>query len=928
MSKMRIHQREKCKAFRWQVIFSFLFSCFYFASAQIKYSIFEEMKKGSLVGNLAKDMGLSIKELSRRKFHISPDAEKYFSFNIENGNLYISGRIDREILCPAANPCFLTFDALVENPLNVFHVTIEIKDLNDNAPKFLLDIIRLDVVEFTSPGARFLLQNARDTDIGVNSIQSYQLNDNDFFSLGEKINSDGVKYPEIVLEKSLDREKKNLYELTLTAFDGGNPMKTGTVPVKIFVTDANDNFPIFTQEIYRVMLNENVPIDTSVLQVKASDKDEGPNAQISYSFSNTVEDVLNVFAIDNYSGEIKTKGHIDFEVTKSYEMSVQAQDGGGLVSHANVVVQIVDLNDNAPKITITSISSPISEDSLPGSVVALINVHDKDSGENGEIMCQILDSLSFKLLPSSGDYYKIVTSVPLDREKTSSYNISIVATDKGSPPLSVTKTIELYIADVNDNPPTFESSAYDVYITENNLPGASIYRIHASDLDYGDNSKLVYAIITNGSEDFPVSAYLSINPVTGVLYAQQSFDYEHRKTYYIQIMAKDSGSPALSSSTVLRLCIVDQNDNAPTILYPSPENENSALFEVVPLASEPGYLVTKVVAVDADTGHNAWLSYHFIQASEPFFFTIGQNTGEIRTSRVFEEKDSMRQKVVVMVKDNGDPSLSATATLHLVVAEHFQHVLPGLNSQPRDTNTQYNPQLYLVIALVLISFLFLLTLMLAIISKYKKLNSPTSLNSLNPNLFSQVDPRLISRYSTGTLPLPISYDVCVALDSNESDFSFLKPNHDVPVASLIDADNSETGNEIIPASNAVEQAQPNTDWRFSQAQRPGPSGAQPTEEAGVWPNNQFETERLQAMILASANEAAEGSSALGGGTGTMGLSARYGPQFTLQHVPDYRQNIYIPGTTSTLTNAAGKRDGKAAAPSGGNKKKSGKKDKK
>ncbi|XP_053321593.1 protocadherin gamma-A3-like isoform X22 [Spea bombifrons] len=125
-----------------------------------------------------------------------------------------------------------------------------------------------------------------------------------------------------------------------------------------------------------------------------------------------------------------------------------------------------------------------------------------------------------------------------------------------------------------------------------------------------------------------------------------------------------------------------------------------------------------------------------------------------------------------------------------------------------------------------------------------------------------------------------------------------------------------------------QQAQPNTDWRFSQAQRPGPSGAQPTEEAGVWPNNQFETERLQAMILASANEAAEGSSALGGGTGTMGLSARYGPQFTLQHVPDYRQNIYIPGTTSTLTNAAGKRDGKAAAPSGGNKKKSGKKDKK
>ncbi|XP_075066032.1 protocadherin gamma-B2-like isoform X10 [Mixophyes fleayi] len=191
---------------------------------------------------------------------------------------------------------------------------------------------------------------------------------------------------------------------------------------------------------------------------------------------------------------------------------------------------------------------------------------------------------------------------------------------------------------------------------------------------------------------------------------------------------------------------------------------------------------------------------------------------------------------------------------------------------------------------------------------------------------------MLSMYSDGTLPLPYSYNVCVALDPSASDFTFIQPDQNVPVDNLIDAGYSGQVNELLedckPTDSLMQQAQPNTDWRFSQAQRPGPSGVQqPTEEAGVWPNNQFETERLQAMILASANEAAEGSSAMAAGSGTMGLSARYGPQFTLQHVPDYRQNIYIPGTTTTLTNAAGKRDGKAGAPSG-NKKKSAKKEKK
>ncbi|MEE6478685.1 hypothetical protein FKM82_011951 [Ascaphus truei] len=791
-------------------MFSFLFSCLcHSVSGQLHYSIFEEMRKGSTVGNIANDLGLNIKDLSFRKLRIvSHVSEKYFTVNLENGNLYVRDRIDRETLCGATDPCFLTFDAVVENPLNVFHVKVEIKDLNDNPPRFFHETIRLEIIESTLPGARFVLQNARDPDLGINSLQTYKLSANQYFTLGEKTNFDGIKFPEMVLEKSLDRETQSSYELILTASDGGNPIQTGTALIKIYVTDVNDNFPIFTQEVYKVSLNENAPTNTSVVHLKASDKDEGSNAQITYSFSNIPEDALNVFSIDPNNGEIKTKENVDFELTKSYEMSVQANDGGGLASHANVVIQIIDANDNAPEITLTSVSSPISEDSLPGTVVALINVHDKDSGENGEVICQIKGTLSFKLMSSSGSYYKIVTSKSMDRETISHYNITVEATDKGSPPLSTRKTVRLEISDVNDNPPIFQKKTYVAYVPENNQAGASIYSIHASDLDIEENAKLTYSILNTNMEEFPVSSYLSINPVTGVLYAQRSFDYEQQKEFHIQIMAKDNGSPSLYSNVTLKICVVDQNDNTPTILYPTPESDDSTLFEMVPVASEQGYLVTKVVAVDADSGHNAWLSYHFLQISEQSYFNIGHHTGEIRTSRGFQEKDALRQRVVIIVKDNGDPSLSATVTLNLVVAENFQQILPELSNRSTDFESQSNLQFYLVISLALISFLFMLTVVLVIISKCRGPAPSTAFSSLSTNIYSQVDPRFLTKYNNGTLPLPYSYDVCVALDASESDFAFLKPNQNVQVGSLIDADDSGIGNEnvkeTVPANTFME----------------------------------------------------------------------------------------------------------------------------
>ncbi|XP_053321577.1 protocadherin gamma-B5-like isoform X7 [Spea bombifrons] len=931
MVKMKTMDLLVYKGIRWQVIFSFVF---YSVSCVLHYSIDEEIRKDSIIANIAEDLGLDINQLVYRKFHIvSHISEKYFYVNLQNGNLCIKERIDREELCGREATCFLTFDAVVAKPVTIFRVSIEIQDINDNSPRFFHDTSSLEIIEFSLPGTRFMLSNAEDLDIGTNSVQTYTLSDNLYFTLNEKTSLDGSKVPELVLEKALDRETQKNHELILTALDGGNPIRSGTASIRITIIDANDNFPIFSQEVYKVSISENTPVSSTVLQVNATDQDEGINAQIKYFFSKTPGNILPtvMFSLNSTSGEIQTNKKLDFEVAQNYELSVQANDGGGLVAHCKVIIEILDENDNTPEISISLLSSPISEDSLPGTVIALIKVHDKDSEENGEVDCQIQEQLPFELLLSSDNFYRLVTTTALDREKVSSYNITVLATDRGSPLLSSKKVIRLEISDNNDNPPVFVKSSYIAYVLENNLPGASIYRIHALDIDSGDNAKVTYTISSANTEDFPVSSFLSVNIETGVLYSQRSFDFEQHKKFVLQVTAKDNGSPSLSANVTLTIHIVDQNDNAPRILYPSPENIGLAFFEMVPLAAEQGALITKVVATDADSGHNSWLSYHFLQASESCPFIINQQTGEIRTSRNFQEKDVLNYRVVVMVKDNGDPYLSATVTLSFIVTDNFQQILPNLNNKYSNEDSKYNLQMYLVIALVIISLFFVLTIMLAFLAKCKELKPSQAFGSFSTNLYSHVDPSMLPQYNNGTLPMPVSYNVCVALDTNESDFTFIKKNQNVHVDSLIDADNSGLGDESLEvnlAANTIQQAQPNTDWRFSQAQRPGPSGAQPTEEAGVWPNNQFETERLQAMILASANEAAEGSSALGGGTGTMGLSARYGPQFTLQHVPDYRQNIYIPGTTSTLTNAAGKRDGKAAAPSGGNKKKSGKKDKK
>ncbi|XP_028633766.1 protocadherin gamma-A7 isoform X4 [Grammomys surdaster] len=930
-------QRGWISYYRGFVLLSILLGTWLEAWAgQILYSVSEETDKGSFVGNITKDLGLQPRELAERGVRIITKGKTpLFSLNPRSGSLVTAGRIDREELCAQSPRCLVSFNILIEDKMNLYPIEVEIMDVNDNAPRFLTEEINIKIMENAAPGVRFPLKEATDSDVGTNSLQRYQLSPNHHFSLVVQSGDDGTKYPELVLEKALDREEEGLHHLILTAYDGGDPLRSGTASIRVTVVDVNDHTPVFSLPLYQATVPENVPVGTRLLTVNAIDLDEGIYGEVTYSFWKITPDLLQIFDLSSLTGELLTLKGLDYEDSSFYELEVQAQDGAGSLTKAKVLITVLDVNDNAPEVTVTSVSSPVPEDTPPGSVIALFYLQDKDSGKNGEVTCSLSENLPFKLERSIDNYYRLVTAQNLDREKMSMYNITLKATDGGIPPLSTETHISIHVSDTNDNPPTFSDSSYSIYVPENNPRGASIFSVTAQDPDSDKNAQITYALAEDTIQGVPVSSYISINSDTGVLYALGSFDYEQFRDLQLQVTARDSGDPPLSSSVSLNLFVLDKNDNAPEILYPTLPTDGSTGVELAPRSAEPGYLVTKVVAVDKDSGPNAWLSYRLLKASEPGLFSVGLHTGEVRTARALLDRDALKQNLVVAVQDHGQPPLSATVTLTVAVANSIPDVLADLGSirtpsEPDDSDIT----LYLVVAVATVSCVFLVFVTVLLALRLWRWHKSHMLQASSGGLEDVPASHFVGLDGVQAFLQTYSHEVSLTADSQKSHIIFPQPNY---VDTLISQDSCEKSDSLLTSIDfqeckgetpSIQQAPPNTDWRFSQAQRPGTSGSQNGDETGTWPNNQFDTEMLQAMILASASEAADGSSTLGGGAGTMGLSARYGPQFTLQHVPDYRQNVYIPGSNATLTSAAGKRDGKAPAGGNGNKKKSGKKEKK
>ncbi|XP_011481997.1 protocadherin-10 [Oryzias latipes] len=920
-----------------------LFTCFLDAVwGQIRYSIPEELEHGAFVGNIAEDLGLDLNKLSARRFRIVSGSKKqYVEVNLENGVLFVNERIDREELCEQSSSCSFHLQVVIENPLELYRVEIEILDVNDNPPSFPWTEFNLDISESAAPGSRFPLESAQDLDVGSNSLRTYLLSVNEHFYLDIQTRSDGSKFAELVLQAPLDREQQSAHQMVLTAVDGGAPERSGTAQIDITVLDANDNAPVFDQSFYRVRLAENAPKGTIVIKLNASDLDEGPNADITYSFSGHAPiKVRQLFSVDPHTGEIKVKGVIDYEKSRMHEIYVQAKDKGpsAVAVHCKVLVNVLDKNDNLPEVILTSVSTPVLEDAPPGTVIAVISVVDKDSGENGNVDCEIPHHVPFQLHSSFKNYYTLVTSDFLDREAIADYNITLTARDAGSPPLFTRKNIIVQVSDVNDNAPRFKQPSYTVYLTENNAPGASICSVTAVDPDSGQNAYLSYSILEGNIQGMPVSTYVSINSDSGNIYALRSFDHEQLKNFQITVQAQDAGFPPLGSNVSVNIFILDQNDNAPIIVSPVAQN-GTAPYEVVPKSVDAGYLVTKIRAVDADAGQNSRLFYQLLQATDPSLFSIALYTGEVRTIRQLEEEEPTRHRLVILVKDNGQPPLSATVSIILSVVDSLPDSQAGLGDLSLSPHHSSNLTLYLIVALGAISFTSLLAIFVLVVVRRLK-GKPSNIESGFPSIrcrcccarseettttevfkktnlnvrMSAGAPGCAEATGTGALSQVYCYKMCLTPESSKSDFMFLKPcspvlsvqqnnakSTDYLTSGWSTLDRNELTNNRETSPNEFKYS--NKDWTLTKNQRNSAykrySAA--NMEATLTRQQRCDNDGFSCSVAQQywtwGNHINDCKRSLQEGGVPNALWTPKCPQ-PLSESPDYQHNVYIPGTTS------------------------------
>ncbi|NXC11164.1 PCD17 protein, partial [Orthonyx spaldingii] len=674
--------------------------CFFFCWApalslkNLNYSVPEEQGAGTVIGNIGRDARLAAGAAGggmlpaergvpgggpgggrgpKSTFRVLENSAPHLlDVDGESGLLYTKQRIDREALCRRSAKCQLSLEVFA-NDQEICMIKVEIQDLNDNAPSFPSDQVDMDISENAAPGTRFPLTSAHDPDAGDNGLRTYLLTRDDYglFSLDVKSRGDGTKFPELVIQKPLDREEQSHHTLVLTALDGGDPPRSGTVQINVRLIDSNDNSPIFEAASYVVELPENAPLGTAVIDLNATDADEGTNGEVLYSFSGYApERVRDLFSIDPQSGLIRVKGNLDYEESGLIEIDVQARDLGPnpIPAHCKVTVRLIDRNDNAPTIGFVSVrQGALSEAAPPGTVIALVRVTDRDSGKNGQLQCRVLGggggpgAVPFTLEENYDNFYTVVTDRPLDREAQDEYNVTIVARDGGNPPLNSTKSFSVRILDENDNPPRFSKNLYVLQVPENNIPGEYLGSVLAQDPDLGQNGTVSYSILPGHVGDVSIYTYVSVNPTNGAIYALRSFNYEQTKHFEFRVLAKDSGSPHRESNATVRVTVLDVNDNAPLIVLPALINDTAELQ--VPRNAGVGYPVGTVRALDSDFGESGRLTYEIVEGNEEHLFEMDPTSGEIRTLHPYWEELSPVAELVVKVSDHGKPSLSAVAKL-------------------------------------------------------------------------------------------------------------------------------------------------------------------------------------------------------------------------------------------------------------------------
>ncbi|XP_077420353.1 protocadherin-17 isoform X2 [Vanacampus margaritifer] len=775
----------------------------------LNYSVPEEQGPGTVIGNIAKDARLGLEQIGqggqgkKANFRVLENSAPHLiDVDPQSGLLYTKQRIDRETLCKRNPKCQLSMEVFA-NDKEICMIKIDIQDINDNSPIFPSDQIDIDISENAVPGTRFPLTSAHDPDAGENGLKTYQITRDDYnlFSLEVKSRGDGTKFPELVIQRPLDREERSHHTLILSATDGGEYPRSGTMQINVKVIDSNDNSPVFDQPSYVVEIPENSPPGKVLINLNATDPDEGNNGQVVYSFSGYApERIRELFSIDTRTGVIKIQGEIDYEESPVIEIDVQAKDLGPnpIPGHCKVTVKVLDRNDNWPSIGFVSVrQGAISEAAPPGTVIALVRVTDKDSGRNGQLQCRVLGNVPFKLEENYDNFYTVVTDRPLDRETQDEYNVTIVAKDNGIPPLNTTKSFTVKILDENDNVPRFTKTVYLLQIPENNIPGEFLGNVLAHDPDLGQNGTVYYSIVNSNVSGGDVNTYVNVNAANGAIYAVRSFNYEQIKYFDFKVLARDSGSPHLESNATVRISVLDVNDNIPVIVLPLLQNDTAEIH--VPRNVGVGYIVTTVRAVDNDYGESGRLTYEITDGNEERLFDIDPVTGEVRTAHPFWDNVTPIVELIIRVSDHGKPSLTAAARL----------IIKASNGQPADgllhvdDNQNWDMSLPLIVTLSIISIM-LLAAMVTIAVKCKRENKEirtyncriaeyshpqlgkSKKKKINKNdimlVQSEVEERdamnvmnVVSSPSLATSPMYFDYQTRLPLSSPRSEVMYLKP---------------------------------------------------------------------------------------------------------------------------------------------------------
>lgn len=535
---------------------------------EVEFQIEEEEPVGTVVGNIVGRLNSSERsfqfQLPFLGVHFPSGSDEYLDVNKFSGEIKTKSVLDHEDIEE------LTFIAFSLNSVPL-KVIVHIIDINDNAPRFPVDVTSISISESAQRNHKESLAPARDIDSGVYTVQLYELaagNLNETFRLGTR-RKNGVLYPDLEINGKLDRETVPNYKLTLVAYDGGNPPKMGTMTINVIVVDVNDNQPMFSQSSYSATLPENTTVGTSILHVEATDADDGDNGNIIYSINRRQSDPDSVFVIDPKTAVLSLNKLLDYKNKEEYLLIVQAADKGvpSLVSSAYITVKISSVKNHQPNIdfvfTTEDGTNRVQESTAAESVIARISVSDPDNQE--EKLTNVNVTLEggnekFHLKTDDRSTYWMYLGEPLDREETDQYNLTIIASDSAKIPLRSLLTVSITVLDSNDNAPRFTQKEYEASIEESSEIGAFVIQVHAHDIDLGANAEIVYSISSTKGTG---SEWFTIDKNTGLITTKGKPDCLVDPHSEIIVTATDQGTPALSSTASVQVAVVDVNDHEP-----------------------------------------------------------------------------------------------------------------------------------------------------------------------------------------------------------------------------------------------------------------------------------------------------------------------------------------------------------------------------